>query len=237
MTDIILSSGVRGNLLSLQNTARLLERTQERLATGLKVNSALDDPTAFFTSASLNNRAADLSRLLDSISLGVQTLEAADVGIKAITDLLETAQASARQALQAPGPLSPAVAATVTGTGASIAADAAAVATGTITNVAADVAAVGTGTVVAGGDALELDVTNLNIADGTTITISDGATSRIFEFDTAGDGVGAGNFAIGAGNQTLAAAITAINGELSTASVNATFSDVDGGGMRSDARV
>jgi len=230
MTDIILSSGVRGNLLSLQNTARLLERTQERLATGLRVNSALDDPTAFFTSASLNNRAADLSRLLDSISLGVQTLEAADVGIKAITDLLETAQASARQALQAPGPLSPAVAATITGTGASVAADAAAIATGTITNVAADVAAVGTGSVVAGGDALELDVTNLNIADGTTITISDGATSRTFEFDTAGDGVGAGNFGIGAANQTLAAAITAINGELAGAGVNATVSDVDVGG-------
>ncbi len=230
MTDIILSSGVRGNLLSLQNTANLLERTQERLATGLKVNSALDDPTAFFTSASLNNRAADLSRLLDSISLGVQTLEAADVGIKAITDLLETAQASARQALQAPGPLSPAVAASITGTGAAIAADAAAVATGSITNVAADTAAVGTGTVVTGGDALELDVTNLNIADGTTITISDGTTSRTFEFDTAGDGVGAGNFGIGATNQTLAQAITAINGELSTATVNATFTDVDGGG-------
>jgi len=230
MTDIILSSGVRGNLLSLQNTARLLERTQERLATGLRVNSALDDPTAFFTSASLNNRAADLSRLLDSISLGVQTLEAADVGIKAITDLLETAQASARQALQAPGPLSPAAAATVTGTGASVAADAAAVATGSITNVAADVAAVGTGSVIAGGDALELDATNLNIADGTTITISDGATSRTFEFDTAGDGVGAGNFAIGATDQTLSQAVTAINGELSTAGVNATVADVDGGG-------
>jgi len=116
MTDIILSNGVRGNLLSLQNTARLLERTQERLATGLRVNSALDDPTAFFTAASLNNRAADLTRLLDSISLGVQTLESADVGIKAITDLLETAQASARQALQAAGPLTPAIAATTTGT-------------------------------------------------------------------------------------------------------------------------
>jgi flagellin len=170
MTDIILSSGVRGNLLSLQNTARLLERTQERLATGLKVNSALDDPTAFFTSASLNNRAADLSRLLDSISLGVQTLEAADVGIKAITDLLETAQASARQALQAPGPLTPNTAATVTGTGASVAADAAAVATGSVTTIAADAAAVITGSVstLTGTDTLA----SLNFADGDTVTIT-----------------------------------------------------------------
>jgi len=98
--DIVLSGAVRSNLLSLQNTAELLGRTQERLATGLKVNSALDDPTAFFTASSLNSRASDLSRLLDSIGLAVQTLDAADKAISAITDLVETAQATARQALQ-----------------------------------------------------------------------------------------------------------------------------------------
>jgi flagellin-like hook-associated protein FlgL len=100
MADITLSSAVRSNLLSLQNTAELLGRTQERLATGLKVNSALDDPTAFFTASSLNSRASDLGRLLDSIGLAVQTLDAADKAISAITDLVETAQATARQALQ-----------------------------------------------------------------------------------------------------------------------------------------
>jgi len=245
MGDITLSSAVRNNLLSLQSTAQLLGKTQERLSTGLKVNSALDDPSSFFTAAALNNRASDLNRLLDSVGLAVQTIEAADEGITAITNLVEAAQASARQALQSPGAVTPSVAASVTGTGASVAADAAAVstgsvttvaadvvatATGSVTTIAADVAAVGTGTVVAGGDALELDVTNLNIADGTTITISDGTNSRTFEFDTAGDGVAGGNFGIGAGNQTLAAAITAINGELATATVNATVSDVDGGG-------
>ncbi len=244
MGDITLSSAVRNNLLSLQDTAVLLGKTQERLSTGLKVNSALDDPASFFTAAALNNRASDLNRLLDSVGLAVQTIEAADEGITAITDLVEAAQASARQALQSPGAVTPNVAATVVGTGASVAADAAAVstgtvtnvaadaaavATGTVTNIAADTAAVGTGTVINGGDALELDVTNLNIADGTTITISDGTTSRTFEFDTGGDGVGAGNFGIGATNQTLSQAITAINGELSNAGVNATFTDVDGG--------
>lgn len=100
MADITLSSAVRSNLLSLQNTAELLGRTQERLATGLKVNSALDDPTAFFTASSLNARASDLGRLQDSIGLAVQTLDAADKAISAITDLVETAQATARQALQ-----------------------------------------------------------------------------------------------------------------------------------------
>ena len=100
MAETILSSSVRNNLLSLQSTADLLGKTQERLATGLKVSSALDDPTAFFTASSLNNRAGDLNRLLDSVGLAVQTLEAADAGISAISKLVESAQASAQQALQ-----------------------------------------------------------------------------------------------------------------------------------------
>jgi len=101
MSDIILSAPVRNNLLSLQNTALLSAKTQERLSTGLKVNSALDDPTAFFTAASLNNRAGDLNRLLDSAGLAVKTLEAADNALGAITKLVESAQATARQALEA----------------------------------------------------------------------------------------------------------------------------------------
>lgn len=104
MSDITLSSAVRSNLLNLQSTADLLGRTQERLATGLEVNSALDNPTNFFTAASLNSRAGDLGRLLDGVANATQTLEAADNGIQAITDLVESAQASARQALQVRGP-------------------------------------------------------------------------------------------------------------------------------------
>ena len=101
MSDIILSSAVRTNLLSLQKTAEQSAVTQKRLATGLKVNSALDDPTAFFTAASLNNRAGDLNRLLDSAGLAVKSLEAADNAIGAITKLVESAQATAKQALEA----------------------------------------------------------------------------------------------------------------------------------------
>jgi len=101
MSDIILSSAVRTNLLSLQRTADQAATTQNRLATGLRVNSALDDPTAFFTAASLNNRAGDLNRLLDSAGLAVKTLEAADNAIGAITKLVESAQATAKQALEA----------------------------------------------------------------------------------------------------------------------------------------
>ncbi|MEO0384087.1 MAG: ABC transporter substrate-binding protein, partial [Pseudomonadota bacterium] len=99
MSDITLSSAVRSNLLSLQGTADLMSKTQERLATGLKVNSALDNPTNFFTASALNSRASDLGRLLDGVSNATQTLEAADNGIEAITKLVESAQATARQAL------------------------------------------------------------------------------------------------------------------------------------------
>ena len=100
MADITLSSAVRTNLLALQNTASLLGTTQERLSTGLKVNSALDDPTAFFTASSLSSRAGDLNRLQDFVGNAVQTISAADAGISAITDLVESAEATARQALQ-----------------------------------------------------------------------------------------------------------------------------------------
>ncbi|WP_046868309.1 flagellin [Microvirga massiliensis] len=101
MADIALSQGVRQNLLAMQKTVDLMARTQNRLATGKKVNSALDNPTSYFVSAGLENRANDLSRLLDSMGLGIKTLEAADNGIKALKKLIETAQATARQALQA----------------------------------------------------------------------------------------------------------------------------------------
>jgi flagellin len=100
MGDITLSSGVRQNLLSLQTTADLMARTQNRLATGKKVNSALDNPISYFTSQSLSNRASDLTALLDSIANGVQTIKAADTGISSLTKLVQSAQAIANQAVQ-----------------------------------------------------------------------------------------------------------------------------------------
>ena len=100
MSDIVLSSAVRENLLSLRNTADLQSTTQNRLATGLKVNSALDNPNSFFTAAGLNDRASDLSNLLDNMGQGIQTIRAADDGITAITRLVESAKAIANQALQ-----------------------------------------------------------------------------------------------------------------------------------------
>jgi flagellin len=101
-SNITLSSAVRQNLLSLQNTAALSSLTQNRLATGKKVNSALDNPGNFFTSQSLNNRASDLNSLLDSIGQAQQTLKAADQGITSVTKLVESAKSIAKQARQAP---------------------------------------------------------------------------------------------------------------------------------------
>jgi flagellin len=102
MGDIVLSAGVRQNLLALQNTAHLMSVTQNRLATGKKVNSALDNPTNFFTSQALQTRATDLNALLDSIGQAQKTLEAADQGLTSLTKLVESAKSIAKQAQQAP---------------------------------------------------------------------------------------------------------------------------------------
>jgi flagellin len=102
MSGIVLSASVRQNLLSLQSTADLLSTTQNRLATGNKVNSALDNPTNFFTAQGLNNRASDISNLLDSIGNGVQVLQAANTGITSLQSLVDSAKSIANQVLQAP---------------------------------------------------------------------------------------------------------------------------------------
>lgn len=97
-TDVVLSAALRNNLLSLQGTQRLIDTVQLRLATGLKVNSALDGPQQFFTSQSLSNRAGDLGRLLDGINLSIRTIEEADKGVTGLTSLLEQASAIADEA-------------------------------------------------------------------------------------------------------------------------------------------
>jgi flagellin-like hook-associated protein FlgL len=101
MSDITLSAGIRQNLLSLQQTSADLTTTQEQLATGKKVNTAFDNPTSYFTSQSLTNRANDLSALLDQIGQAQQTLNAANDGLTGLTSLLEQALSTAQQAQQA----------------------------------------------------------------------------------------------------------------------------------------
>lgn len=101
MADISLTASMRTNLLSLQNTQSLMDTTQERLSTGLKVNSAIDNASSYYTAQSLNNRASDLSALLDSMGQGIQTIQAANEGIEAITKFVEQAKAIANSARDA----------------------------------------------------------------------------------------------------------------------------------------
>ena len=98
MADISLTASMRSNLLSLQETQSLMDMTQERLSTGKKVNSAIDNPSSYYTAQSLTNRASDLSSLLDSMGQAVQTIQAANEGIEAITEFANQAKAIANSA-------------------------------------------------------------------------------------------------------------------------------------------
>ena len=98
-SSITLSAASRQNLLSLQDTASLTSTTQNRLATGKKVSSALDNPVNFFTSQALDSRAGDLNGLLDGISNGIQTIQAANQGITSIQKLVDQAKSITSQAL------------------------------------------------------------------------------------------------------------------------------------------
>ena len=102
MSDITLSSATSSNLLSLQSTTNLIGRTQERLATGLKVDSAIDDALAFFKARNLNSRASDLASIKDAINGGISVLTAAVQGLESIESVLKQMKALAQSAISAP---------------------------------------------------------------------------------------------------------------------------------------
>lgn len=162
MSDIVLSASVRQNLLSLQSTADLLSTTQNRLATGKKVNSALDNPTNFFTAQSLDSRASDINNLLDGIGNGVQVLQAANTGITSLQKLVDSAKSIAQQVLQAPVGYS--TKSTVTS----------AVAVGTASNLVDGVG-------IKSGDTLTIGATG----GGTATSITFGASETLDQFNAA----------------------------------------------------
>lgn len=170
MSGITLSASVRQNLLSLQSTADLLSTTQNRLSTGNKVNSALDNPTNFFTAQGLNNRASDINNLLDGIGNGVQILQAANTGITSLQKLVDSAKSIANQALQATSGYSTKSQFSTTITGATadnlVPTDTAATLTGTVTGT---LAAASSLTTAAGGSFAANDTL---IVNGTTIKIT-----------------------------------------------------------------
>ena len=99
ISDISLTAGMRSNLLQLQGTSKMIDRTQERLSTGKQVNSALDNPTNFFAAQAAVNRAADFSNRKDGMAEGIQNVKAADAGITAISSLVDAAKGLAEAAL------------------------------------------------------------------------------------------------------------------------------------------
>ncbi len=196
MTGIVLSASVRQNLLSLQSTASLLATTQNDLATGNKVNSALDNPTSYFTAAALNNRASDISNLLDGIGNGVQVLQAANTGITSLQSLVASAQSVANQVLQTPVGYSTKSSVSTsavlganannligTGTGYTDATFAGAAATGTITT--AYTTATATGTAVLNNDlATAVDITKNTLLVGAATSTSDDLGTAITDGST-----------------------------------------------------
>jgi len=90
--DVQLTAGIRNNLLLLQLTSEKIDRTQQRLATGNKINSAIDGAVAFFSAKGLNRRADDLSQLKDSIGQSISTIKTADTGVTSIEKMLDQAK-------------------------------------------------------------------------------------------------------------------------------------------------
>jgi flagellin-like hook-associated protein FlgL len=215
MSGIVLSASVRQNLLSLQSTADLLATTQNRLATGKKVNTALDNPTNYFTAASLDNRASDINNLLDGIGNGVQVLQAANTGITSLQKLVDTAKSIANQVLQSPVGYSTRANVDVTGTGAGTGTTTAAdinagklggsvitfkTSTGTLVVTVGSTFATGTGTATV----KTLDQLNSVLAsNGVGVTASISATADTLTFTSTND----------AASQTITKSGTAPTGE------------------------
>src|SRR6266704_3831263 len=209
MSGIVLSASVRQNLLSLQSTAELLSTTQGRLATGNKVNSALDNPTNFFTAQGLNNRASDINNLLDSIGNGVQVLQAANTGITSLQKLVDTAKSIANQVLQAPTGYSPkstvSSTAAVLGTAANLV-DGASIKTGDVLAIAATGG--GTATNITFGASESLDQLNVTLAANNLTASLDSSNKLVITTtnDAASSTVGAVTFTnTGGGTVTFGA--------------------------------
>jgi flagellin len=173
MADISLSKAVRSNLLSLKGTADMMASTQNRLATGNKVNSALDNPSSWFTAKGLTNRASDLGALLDSMANGVKTLEAADNGLSAMTKTLESMQSTLRQARQDKSFQTASY--TLNGT---------TLATGVTNDTQADAKAI-----TMSGGAFGTGEASIGLFKSATATAAIGAAAATFDMDEAGDGL------------------------------------------------
>jgi flagellin-like hook-associated protein FlgL len=189
MSDIVLSAGVRQNLLSLQNTAQLMTVTQNRLATGKKVNTAQDNPTNFFTSQSLQSRAGDLNSLLDSIGQAQQTITAANQGITSLSSLIQSAISTAKQAQQSATAGFTYDLTAATGTATINADTTRTTSSSALTSVAGGLTGSQVGNVV-------IDASNVSgLSDGDTITVKYGSgATKTYTFKGTAPNAGAGEF-------------------------------------------
>lgn len=212
--DIALTSALRNNLLTLQSTQRQADETQFRLATGKKVNSALDNPLNFFRAQSFSNRASDLTTLLDGINLSIRTIEEADKGITSINNLLDTAEAIVDEAKSAFNGSSREVA-TIRGLIAQTT-------SGEVQPVGDEALSALLGGIngVTDGDSIDIEIT----AYGTTVTVTVNGSDTIGDLENAFNTTGgAADFA---GRQPLQA--TYANGELAiTVAAGAEVSDIE----------
>jgi flagellin len=102
MSNIVLSNGIRNNLIALQQNSADQTIVNNRLATGKSVNSALDNPLKYFTAQNFDSQSNNLSAILDNIGLGLNTISQANQGITSISQIIQTQQALLKQALQTP---------------------------------------------------------------------------------------------------------------------------------------
>jgi len=218
-SGITLSAATRQNLLSLQDTSALTATTQNRLATGLKVSSALDSPVNFFTAQNLSNRSTDLGGLLDGISNGVQAIQAANQGITSIQKLIDSAKSTANQALSTQITTTGTAANDYTTPGSSGA------------SVKLYVNGTATTATIASGDSIDTAITTLNTAAGSTMFSKDTTGKKIVlnassavEFATTAGQTALG-FAAGTGSATANKYGT--GNDVAGASANLTVSGVD----------
>lgn len=186
---IALTASMRSNLLSLKNTQKLMDTTQDRLSTGYKVNSAMDNPSSYFTAQSLNSRADDLSTLLDNIGQAISTLEVADKGITTLQDFVEQAKSIANSARDTANVASKATSDNVTF-------NAATAKTDLLTDVMANIKA-GDSFTIRLGDSTKMEGTSnvskdqslsqIGIKDGAKIEMIVGDKTYEFTFKTGGD--------------------------------------------------
>jgi flagellin-like hook-associated protein FlgL len=213
-SNITLSAGIRANLLSLQQTSDLMTLTQNRLATGKKVNSALDNPLNYFQSSSLSGRANDLSGLLDTMASGISTIQAANNGITAITSLVQQLKATVSQAR------SDATSTAATPTSATAAAN-----TSTATNNSLKID-IGGGTVVSFSTSTHTNaVVSTITGSGAVGTDATGATLTVDD----GSGSGAQTVTFAAGDTTVDLKIAAINNQLGAAGSTVVATKTSGG--------